>query len=239
MKIEVWSDVMCPLCYIGKTNLEAALNRFAHKDQVELVYRPFQLFPDAPSNTGQNYYEWTARIHGGGMTADYAREANESVVKMAGDAGLAYNLDDLIPSNTTDALRVAVYAQSRGKAGAWMTRVSKAYFTDAMDIGDRAVLAELAGEVGLQAEEVSAMLAGDQNKDIVKQERQYGSRLGIAGTPFYIINDRYAVSGARTSSAFLAILEQAWREEHPLQMLDAAPNDESGGGLCGDGVCRI
>lgn len=239
MKIEVWSDVMCPLCYIGKTNLETALEGFAHKDQVELVYRPFQLFPDAPSKTGQNYYEWTAQVHGGGMTADYVREGNKSVVKLAEDAGLAYHLDAVIPSNTADALRVALYAQERGKAGAWMTRVSKAYFTDALDIGDHAVLAGLAGEIGLRADEVLAMLSGDQYKDSLKQERLYGSRLGITGTPFYIFNDRYAVSGAKPSSAFLDMLEQAWREERPLQMLDAAPGDESDGGLCGDGVCRI
>ncbi|MFC4807970.1 DsbA family oxidoreductase [Paenibacillus sp. GCM10023250] len=239
MKIEVWSDVMCPLCYIGKTNLDTALERFEHKDNVEIVYRPFQLFPNAPSNTGQDYYAWTAEIHGGGMSIDSVREGNKPVVKMAKDIGLDYNLDTLVPSNTSDALRVAVYAQEQGKAGEWMDRVYKAYFTDSLDIGDHETLARLAGESSLDAKEVLDMLSSDKYKDTVKNERQYGSQLGITGTPFYVINDKYAVSGARTSSAFLDMLEQVWREEHPLQMIAPVSDGDSEGGLCGDGVCKI
>ncbi|MBB3155562.1 putative DsbA family dithiol-disulfide isomerase [Paenibacillus endophyticus] len=239
MKIEVWSDVMCPLCYIGKTNLEIALEQFEHKAEVELVYRPFQLFPNAPSNTGKDYYSWTAEVHGGGMSTEYVREGNKSVVKMAKDIGLTYNLDTMIPSNTSDALRVAVYAQEHNKAGEWMTQVYKAYFTDSTDIGDHETLARLAGESGLHAQEVLDMLSSDKYKDTVKKERHLGSRLGITGTPFYIFNDKYAVSGVRPSGVFLELLEQVWREEHPLQMIDLGSTGDSEGGLCGDGVCKI
>ncbi|MZQ86437.1 DsbA family oxidoreductase [Paenibacillus sp. 5J-6] len=235
MKIEVWSDVMCPLCYIGKTNLETALNQFEHKDQVEIVYRPFQLFPNAPSNTGKDYYAWTAEIHGGGMSADYVKEANKSVVKMAKEIGLDYHLDTLIPTNTSDALRVAVYAQEQGKAGKWLARVYKAYLTDSLDVGDHETLAELAEEIGLHAAEVLDLLSSDKYKDTVEKEREYGSKLGVSGTPFYIINAKYAVSGVKPSSEFLDVLEQVWREEHPLQMLG-----DSESNVCGaDGVCKI
>lgn len=240
MKIEVWSDVMCPLCYIGKTNLETALERFDHRDQVEVVYRPFQLFPGAPSNTGKNYYEWTAEIHGGGMSPDEVRVGNQTVVRMGKEIGLTYNLDTLIPSNTTDALRVAVYAQEQGKAAEWMAAAYKAYFTDALDIGDHATLAKLAGENGLDAGEVLAMLSSLRYKDMVKKERRSGSGKGIGGTPFYIFNDKYAVSGARGSDAFLEIIEQVWSDEHPLQMIDNGGTGDSGGGYCGeDGMCKI
>ncbi|WP_169865192.1 DsbA family oxidoreductase [Sutcliffiella halmapala] len=239
MKIEVWSDVMCPLCYIGKTNLETALEQFEHKAEVEIVYRPFQLFPYAPSNTGKNYYEWTAEIHGGGITADYVKEGNKSVIRMGHDIGLTYNLDTLIPSNTTDALRVAIYAQEQDRAGEWMAQVYKAYFTESLDIGDYDTLARLAGESGLDSKEVLNMLNGDKYKDTVRKERQNGSKIGISGTPFYILNDKYALSGVRSSNAFLEVLEQVWREEHPLQMLDSVSQDDSESGLCGDGTCKV
>lgn len=240
MKIEVWSDVMCPLCYIGKTNLDTALQQFGQKDQVEVIYKPFQLFPDAPSNTGKNYYDWTAEIHGGGMSPDYVREGNKAVVQMGKNIGLTFNLDKLIPSNTTDALRVAVYAQEQGKAAEWMATVYKAYFTDALDIGDHVTLAKLAGESGLDTSEVLAMLSSDRYKDTVKKERQNGSRKGITGTPFYIFNDKYAVSGVRGIDAFFEVIEQVWKDEHPLQMIDNGSNSDSEGGICGeDGVCKI
>ncbi|MBA2939834.1 DsbA family oxidoreductase [Paenibacillus sp. CGMCC 1.16610] len=240
MKIEVWSDVMCPMCYIGKTNLDKALQEFGQKEQVEIVYRPFQLFPDAPSHTGKNYYDWTAMIHGGGMSSEYVRESNKSVVEMGKNIGLTYNLDTLIPANTTDALRVAIYAQEQGKAAEWMATIYKAYFTDALDISDHETLAKLAGESGLETSVVLGMLSSDRYKDTVKKERQTGSRMGISGTPFYIFNDKYAVSGVRSSHAFLEIIEQVWREEHPLQMIDNGINGSSEGGICGvDGSCKI
>ncbi|QGQ93898.1 DsbA family oxidoreductase [Paenibacillus psychroresistens] len=239
MKIEVWSDVMCPLCYIGKTNLETALEQFEHKAEVKIVFRPFQLFPNAPSNTGKDYYTWTAEIHGGGMSTDYVREGNKSVIQMAKEIGLIYNLDTMIPSNTLDALRLAVYAQEQGKAREWMARAHKAYFTDLLDIGDHETLVKLAGEIGLNTNEALDILSSDQYKDTVKNERQHGSQLGITGVPFYIFNDKYAVSGVRTSNAFLDLLEQVWREEHPLQMIDDVSNGDSEGGLCADGVCKI
>ncbi|MDG0810347.1 DsbA family oxidoreductase [Cohnella rhizosphaerae] len=240
MKIEVWSDIMCPLCYIGKTNLDNALDQFGQKDQVEVIYRPFQLFPDAPSNTGKNYYDWTAEIHGGGMSPDFVREGNKAVVQMGKNIGLTYNLDKLIPSNTTDALRVEIFAQGQGKAAAWLASVYKAYFTDALDISDHGTLAMLAGESGLDASEVLAMLSTDLYKDTVKNERLNGSRRGITGTPYYIFNDKYAVSGVRSSDAFLDVIVQVWREEHPLQMIDNGANGNFEGGICGEnGVCSI
>ncbi|MFC4807804.1 DsbA family oxidoreductase [Paenibacillus sp. GCM10023250] len=239
MRIDVWSDVMCPLCYIGKTNLDTAIERFQHKGKVEVVYRPFQLFPNAPSGSGKNYYAWTAEIHGGGMTADYVREANKAVIELAEAVGLAYRLDTLIPSNTTDALRVALYAQEQGSAGVWMARVYKAYFTDSLNIGDQRTLAKLSEESGLDGQAVLHILSGDRYKDAVKQERQNGAKLGITGTPFYVFNDKYAVSGVRSSQAFLEILERVWREDHSLQMLEADSQDEVQSGLCGEKGCAL
>ncbi|MBO7743509.1 DsbA family oxidoreductase [Paenibacillus sp. MWE-103] len=239
MRIDVWSDVMCPLCYIGKTNLDTAIERFDGKAEVEVAYRPFQLFPNAPSGSGKGYYAWTAEIHGGGMTADYVKESNKAVIAMAEAVGLEYRLDTLIPSNTAAALRIALYAQERGSAGAWMARAYKAYFTDSMDIGDPGTLAKLAEESGLDGQAVLHILSGDRYKDAVKQERQRGEKLGISGTPFYVFDDKYAVSGVRSSQAFLEILERVRSEELSLEMLEAGSQDEMQGGACGDNGCAL
>ncbi|MBP3964045.1 DsbA family protein [Paenibacillus sp. DLE-14] len=135
---------------------------------------------------------------------------------------------------------MAIYAQEQGKAAEWMSTVYKAYFTDAMDIGDHETLAMLAGESGLDTGLVLTMLSSDRYKDTVKKERQNGSRRGISGTPFYIFNDKYAISGVRSSDAFLEVMEQVWREEHPLQMIDKGANGSSEGGICGvDGMCNV
>lgn len=239
MKIEMWADIMCPLCYVGKTYVEDAVEQFERTVDTKVTrsYKTFQLFPDAPSHTGKNYYDWTANNHGGDITPSFVKKANAEIAKMASKVGLTYNLDTLQPSNTTEALRTVIFARERGLASELMSQLYKAYWTDSLDIGDHATLAKLAANVGLDELEVLNMLAGDQYKDTLRQERQYGMQLGITGTPFYIINDKYTISGIRPTEFLFEVLSQVWQEEHPLQMIDTGSQGDSEGGICGD-VCK-
>ena len=126
------------------------LVEFQHKENVEIAYRPFQLYPDAPSNTGKNYYEYTSMTHGG-LPIEYVKEGNKRVIALAKTIGLNYNLDILIPTNTSNALRISLYAQEQGKAKEWASRIYKAYLIEGLDIGDPQMLAKLGSEVGLDA----------------------------------------------------------------------------------------
>lgn len=219
IKIEMWSDFMCPLCYIGKTNLENALPEFQHEADIEMVYRPFQLFPDAPSNTGKNYYDYTSMTHGG-LPVDYVREGNAKVIALAKTIGLNYNLDSLIPTNTLDALRIGLYAQEKGKAKEWTTRIYSAYLTEGLDIGDTQTLADLGSETGLDHDEILRILSGDQYKSQVRSERKYAEGLGIKGTPFFVMNNKHGVPGVRSKDDLLKLLNSIWMEENTMVISD-------------------
>ena len=219
IKLEIWTDFMCPLCYIGKTNLENALNEFPNKDKVKIVYHPFQLFPDAPSNTGKNYYDYTSMTHGG-LPVDYVKEGNAKVVDLAKSVGLRYDLDRVIPTNTLDALRISLYAQEEGKAKEWTSRTYRAYFIEGLNIGDAQTLAKLGSETGLDAQEILKILSGDKYKSLVQAERLYGESIGIDGVPFFVLNIKTGISGVRSKEEFLNILNRVWREGNPIQQLN-------------------
>jgi predicted DsbA family dithiol-disulfide isomerase len=219
LTLEIWTDFMCPLCYIGKTNLENALREFPDKDKVKVTYHPFQLFPDAPSNTGKNYYDYTSMTHGG-LSVEYVKEGNARVVDLANSIGLQYNLDRVIPTNTMDALRIGLYAQEKGKAKEWTSRTYRAYFTEGLNIGDAQTLAKLGSETGLDAREILKILSGDKYKSMVQAERLYGLSIGVQGVPFFVLNNRTGVSGVRSKEEFLSILNKVWSEGNPGQLSD-------------------
>lgn len=202
---------MCPLCYIGNTNLENALAQFPHKDDVEINYRPFQLFPDAPSNTGKGYYEYTSMTHGG-LSVDYVRESNKRVIALAKSVGLNYDLDILIPGNTSNALQISLYAKAHDRAKEWGVRIYKAYFIDGLDIIDPEMLAKFGSEIGLDHDEILKALKNSAYKALLESERSYAESIGITGTPFFVINNKLGVSGVKSKDDFLNILNQAWTE---------------------------
>lgn len=218
IRIEIWSDFMCPLCYIGKTNLENAISEFQHKENVEMAYRPFQLFPDAPGNTGKNYYDYTSMTHGG-LPIDFVKEGNRKVIALAKTVGLNYNLDILIPTNTLDALRISLYAQEQKKAKEWTSRIYSAYLIEGLDIGDAQTLANLGLETGLDRHEILEILNSDQYKSQIQNDRKYAEELGIGGTPFFVMN-KYGVAGVRSKDEFLQLLNNLWIEENTRLTLD-------------------
>ncbi|MBB3110815.1 putative DsbA family dithiol-disulfide isomerase [Paenibacillus phyllosphaerae] len=232
MQVEVWSDVACPFCYIGKRRFETALQEFAHNENVEVVYRSFELDPNAPKQVPYDAHDMLSKKYG--MSRQEAINMNQNVTQQAAAEGVTFNIDDMKLTNTFDAHRLSHFADQYGKRTAVTELLFRAYFTDSVNVSDHETLANLAAEAGLDREAALAMLASDQFTAQVRSEEEEGSRLGIRGVPFYVINRKYAVSGAQPGGVFLNALGQAWEDQQPLKVVDSA-NDAA----CTDGSCGI
>ncbi|HTG69944.1 MAG TPA: DsbA family oxidoreductase [Candidatus Udaeobacter sp.] len=232
MKVEIWSDYVCPFCYIGKRKFELALERFAHKKQIEIVFRSFELDPSADPNSNVSTYHMLAAKYG--MSLEKAKETTVNVAEQAAAVGLTFNFDGTVSTNTFDAHRVVHFAAQHGKEKAVSERLFKAYFTDGENIGNRGRLAALAADAGLDASSVSEMLETNQFADAVRGEEEEGRQIGIRGVPFYVVDRKYAVSGAQSPEVFLDTLNKAWSEKHPdLFQVNEGDSDA----LCTDGYC--
>jgi predicted DsbA family dithiol-disulfide isomerase len=207
MRIEIWSDVMCPFCYIGKRNFEAALERFEHRDDVEVTWRSFQLAPDLPRVCEGDVHDYLAAKYGGGR--ERAKAMNDDMARRAAEIGLTYNFDTAVLGNTFDAHRLVHMARAAGLEDAAVERVFRAYFTDSLAVADHEVLAGLGAEIGLDADAVRAMLAGDEHVEEVEAEVAEALALGIQGVPCFVIDRRFAVSGAQPPELILQALERA------------------------------
>lgn len=234
MKIEIWSDFMCPFCYIGKRRFETALERFGNKDKVEIVYRSFELDPNARRDVDYDVYDMLASKYG--MSRDEAKAMNDNVSKQAQDLGLTYRMDTMVLTNTFDSHRLTHLAARYGKMQEMAERLFHAYFTESRHIGDHQTLASLAAEIGLDPNEAAGMLASEEFTHEVRAEEQEAAKLGIRGVPFFVINRKYAVSGAQPSEVFLNALQQAWEEERPITDLQQSGNG-SADEACADGIC--
>ena len=210
MKVEIWSDVVCPWCYIGKRRFESALARFEQRDQIEVEFRSFELNPNAQADPGTGLDEMLARKYGLGL--EQARTLNARVVKAAAGEGLEFRLDIARPGNTFDAHRLIHLAAAQGKQAAMKDRLMSAYFTEGKAIGDRDSLVEVAVEVGIDHERARSVLDGDEFAGEVRADEREASELGITGVPFFVINRRYGVSGAQPPEVMLDALETAWSE---------------------------
>lgn len=210
----MWSDIACPWCYVGKRRLEAALAEFPHRDAVELVWRAFELDPSAPRDLGAtpSYAARLARKYGSSVA-----EAEQMIARMTATAaadGLDFHFERIRPGNTFDAHRLLHLARGRGLQDALKERLFRAYFCEGEPIGDVRALARLAGEVGLAADEVDALLTGDAHAREVRGDEEEARRLGIRGVPFFVFAGRHAVSGAHPAETLLAALTSAWADVH-------------------------
>jgi predicted DsbA family dithiol-disulfide isomerase len=210
MKVEVWSDVVCPWCYIGKRRIEGALEQFEHRDDVEVTYRAFELNPQAQPDEGIALAERLARKYG--VPIEEARAMNARVTAVAADDGLDYHLDKARPGNTFDAHRLIHLAQAEGCQGEMKERLMAAYFIEGRPIGTRDTLLELAAEVGLDPDRARAVLDGDEFTAEVRADEREAAELGISGVPFFVIDRRYGVSGAQPAQLLARALDQAWSE---------------------------
>lgn len=211
MKITIWSDFMCPFCYIGEAHLEKALEEFEHADKVEIEYKSFLLSPEAAHNPQKDYYETFADMKG--IPVDQAKGMFENVVNMAKDADLVIDYDTAKFASTIPAHHVFQYAKEQGKGNEFFKRFYKAHFTEGELLSDTDTIGRLAEEVGIDK---YAALGSTQNQSYtqkVNQEIQEASQIGVQGVPFYVFNNKYAVSGAQPVAQFKQVLEQVWQEE--------------------------
>lgn len=210
MTIEIWSDVVCPFCYIGKRELERALAQFEHADQVQVVWRSFELDPDAPARSEHDMYGMLVAKYGG--TREDAKARVEGVVQRARTVGLDYQMDKAVIGSSFDAHRLLQLAKTKGLGDAMKERLFKAYFTEGAHLADTPTLVRLGSEVGLDGAEVAEMLSTSAFTDAVRKDEQDARRVGVRGVPFFVVDGRYSVSGAQPSEVFLGALKQAWGE---------------------------
>ncbi len=210
MRIDVWADLVCPWCYLGKRRLERALSGFAHRDQVEVVHRAFELDPSRPRDRTVDRVASLAAKYG--MTEERARRMEEEMERRAAGDGLEYHLVGGVVGNTFDAHRLVHLGRTRAAETAVLERLYRAHFTEGKSIFDVASLAGLGAEAGLDPEEARRTLEGDDHAAEVRADEHAARELGITGVPFFVLGGRYAISGAQPIETFAGALEKAWGE---------------------------
>ncbi len=238
MKIEVWSDYVCPFCYIGKRRLEMALEKFAHKDEVEILFNSYELDPNTPREISQSIHEIIAGKYG--VSVDEAKRMNEGIRQQAAEVGLTFNFDTMIPANTFDAHRLTHFAKTQNKDKELTEKLLHAYFTESKHLGDHKILADIAAEAGIDRNEALTFLADEEAlADEVRRDEQTAQQMGVRGVPFFVINQKYGISGAQPTETFLSALEKVWQEEQSGTVLQDLSGDDPQGGACADGSCDL
>ena len=210
LTVDIWSDVVCPWCYIGKRRFEAALAQFEHRDDVTVLWHSFELDPDAPPVAEGRSAERLATKYG--MTVEDAARRQAEITTLAAQDGLTYDLAESRGGNTFDAHRLIHLAAEHGLGDAVMERLMNAYFREREAIGDPDTLQRLAVDAGLPAEEVREVLEGERYADAVRADERAATQIGVRGVPFFVLGRKYGVSGAQPSEVLLQALQQAWDE---------------------------
>ena len=234
MRVDIWSDVVCPWCYVGKRRFEAALAGFPHRDAVEVVWHSFELDPHAPRLRDGDRLEHLAAKYG--VTREQAEAMDARVADAAREIDLEVHLDRTRGGNTFDAHRLLHLAAAHGVAGAVKERFLRAYFTDGEPIADPATLARLAVEAGLPAGDVDDVLRGDRYADAVRADEATARAYGATAVPFFVIDETYGIAGAQPPEVFTNVLERAWSERHGAAVA-ARSGGAASGDACADGAC--
>ena len=234
MRIEVWSDIACPWCYIGKHRLDTALSSFEHANAVEVVWRSYQLDPDAPRVSDLNLNDTLSQKHG--FPPSQAIAMNEQMRQMGAKEGLTYRFDIARYGNSFDAHRLIHLARKHGLQSAVEDRLFAAYFTEGKALGDHQTLLVLAVAAGLPEVEVRDVLAGDAFADQVRADTEEARRLNVRGVPFVVIDQKYALPGAQSVKVIGDALRQAWTEAHPSKTLAVAADAD---GYCEGDECKL
>ena len=230
MQVEVWSDVVCPWCYIGKRRLESALEQFPHRDQVEVVWRSFQLDPSIPEGETHPTLPALAATYGTSVEAMRANMAR--VEELAAAEGLEYHLADGISGNTLLAHELLHLAAEKGLQGELKERLLNAHFEEGRSVFDVDSLVGLGGEAGLDETEAREALGDRRYLAAVRQDGATAQALGATGVPFFVVDRKYGAAGAQPAGLLLNLLERAWADAHPLQTVPAAEG-------CEDGSCAV
>jgi predicted DsbA family dithiol-disulfide isomerase len=208
--IEIWSDVVCPWCYLGKRRFESALERFEHRDDVTVTFRSFELDPQAEREPAGTTTERLASKYG--MSAEQAEGMHAQMTELGAAEGLEYHLDRTRGGNTFDAHRLIHLAADHGLQAAAKERLMRGYFTEGEPVGDPEALVRLVADVGVDPDEARAVLASDRYAGAVREDEDLARRMGINGVPYFVLGRRYGVSGAQSADVLLQALDQAWTE---------------------------
>lgn len=211
MKVEIWSDIVCPFCYIGKRRFEKALASFSQKDKVEVVYRSFQLDPDMKPEKGISVSQYLSEKKG--IPLEQAREMNEYVTGMAKEEGLVFDFGKAVISNTLLAHRLLQLAKQHHVQVQVKEKLMAAYFTEGKDIGDPVQLVQIGESAGLKGEDINAIFGNDKYAEEVETDQYMAQQLRVQGVPFFVFDNKYAVSGAQAVSVFSEVMQKRLEEE--------------------------
>ncbi len=215
MKVEIWSDVMCPFCYIGKRRFEEALDQFGHKSDIEIEWKSLQLNPHMKTDPTINISQYLADAKG--WTLEYAQQMNNHVTQMAAEVGLTYDFDHAVVANSFKAHRFTHLAKKHGVGDKAEEALFKAYFTDGQNMDDNETLIQLGTDIGLNPDDVKQVLETSAYAEEVKQDIAEAEYLGIRGVPFFVMNGKYGVSGAQAVPVFQETIEKSfaeWQQEN-------------------------
>ena len=217
MHVEIWSDIACPWCYIGKRRFETALAGFEHRDEVQVTWRSFELDPGAPHEREGDRAARLAEKYG--MTIEHARESERNITGVAAAEGVAFRFDIARSGSTFDGHRIVHLAHEHGLADAMKERLLRAYFTEGELISDHDTLVRLAVEVGLDEREVRELLAGERYADEVREDERTAGELGISAVPTFVVDRKLGASGAQPPDALLDLLREGWARRSPAPAL--------------------
>ena len=230
IKVDIWSDIACPWCYVGKRRFESGLAQFEHRDEVDVVWHSFLLDPNAPADHGEPQDVLLARKYG--CSLEEARAMGARLTGEAAKEGLNFRFDILRVGSTVDAHRLLHLAETKGLGKVAMERLMKAYLEEGVLMSDHEALVRLATEIGISECETRHMLGGDEYLADVQADLDRARGLGITGVPFFVLDGKYGVSGAQPAEAFRSVLDEVWAKSQPLQMVGA-------GEVCGPDGCPI
>jgi predicted DsbA family dithiol-disulfide isomerase len=210
LKVQIWSDVMCPFCYIGKRKLEDALSQFKNKDDVEIEWKSYQLDPNFIASADENTVDHLAKKYG--KDRAWAEAMVQNTAQQAKTVGLDFNFDKAILANSFNAHRLAHLAKKHHLGNELEELLFKAYFTDGKDVNDLDTLIELGVQVGLGKEQIQQVLHSNAYGNEVLQDIKMANEIGVQGVPFFVFDNKYAISGAQPAESFLQTLEKTWEE---------------------------
>lgn len=231
MKVEIWSDVACPFCYIGKRRFEAGLRQFGRPGAVEVVWRSFELAPDFEPVPGQSIHEALAAKKG--VSPAEGRRLGDHVAGIAREVGLAYDFGRTVPANTFLAHQLVHLGARHGRQDATKERLMAAYYAEGRDLNDPETLVQLGEEAGLEAAEIRQALAAGTYAEAVRHDEYQARQIGVRGVPFFVFEDKYAVSGAQPAELFAEVLGKVWAEAPPARPPLVAVDGRPGGPACG------
>ncbi|RZK10275.1 MAG: DsbA family oxidoreductase [Flavobacterium sp.] len=226
MKVEIWSDVMCPFCYIGKRNMEAALKEFPESEEIEIEWKSFQLDPNLPQTATDNHEEYLAKRKG--FPVEQVKGMLQTVTNTAKQAGLDFHLEQSVIVNSFNAHRLIQFAKTKGLGDEAEERFFKAYFTEGKDMANLEILTALGSEIGLDEAELQEAFTNDQYAENVYQDIDEAKALGVTGVPFFVFDRKYAVSGAQPPQTFLQTFEKSfgeWKQKNPFIKLNTSKGE--------------